>query len=408
MRNRIILAIGLTISLLGRVNGQEIASPPSSPVQTWSEEPNAAGMPAENFTFAPANENGWITADFLFGWVEGAHLPTLVTTSDPVPADMTTAGVLGQAGTKTLLKGTTSHGIAPGFRLGAGYIFDQENGQGIEAGFIYLPGQSSTNFFQSSVDLPVLARPFFDPVAELQASEVVAFPGNTTSGNITVDTKNANFYAINLDLSERIWGDAGQRLDVLFGYRYADFGDGLSIRQHSALTPNLQGIATIDRLDDFSSRNVFHGLDLGLRGTISGDQWSLNLLGKVAPGNMTQTVDIRGRSVTTFASGASTSVPAGVYALSSNSGSHETNSWTVLPEVGANFNWKLRSNLALRLGYSALFLVNVAKADDQIDFNINKALIGAPAGATPKQPAYPASQSHLWIQTLNVGLEMTF
>ena len=60
------------------------------------------------------------------------------------------------------------------------------------------------------------------------------------------------------------------------------------------------------------------------------------------------------------------------------------------------------------MGYSALFLINVAKADDQIDFNINKALVGAPAGATPKQPKFPSTQSDLWIQTVNLGVEWTF
>ncbi|MCX7422701.1 MAG: Lpg1974 family pore-forming outer membrane protein [Planctomycetia bacterium] len=407
MRNRIILAIGLTISLLGRTNGQEATSLPTSSAQNWSEGANAAEMPAENFSFAEPNNDRWVSADFLFGWFEGAHLPALVTTSNPVPATKDDAGVLGKTGTRTLLSGTKSHSLSPGFRLGAGYIFDHENGAGIEAGFIYLPRQSSSDFF-SSTDHSVLARPFFDPVANVQASEVVSFPGSTTSGNITVDTKNANFYSVNLDLTERILGQEGQGVDVLFGYRYADFGDRLTIRQHSVLGPNLAGISTIDRLDDFNSRNVFHGLDLGLRGTYSGDQWSLSLLGKVAPGSMSQMVDIRGQSVTKFTSGNTSKIPAGVYALSSNSGSNQTDEWTVIPEFGANFNWKLRQNLALRMGYSALFLINVAKADDQIDFNINKALVGAPAGATPKQPKFPSTQSDLWIQTVNLGVEWTF
>lgn len=407
MRNRIILAIGLTISLLGRTNGQETTSPPTSSAQNWSEGANASGMPGESFSFAEPNHDRWVSADFLFGWFEGAHLPTLVTTSNPVPATKDDAGVLGKSGTKTLLSGTKSHSLSPGFRLQAGYIFDHEYGQGVEAGFIYLPGQSTSDFFTSTVN-SVLARPFFDPVADVQASEVVSFPGSTTSGNISVDTKNANFYSVNLDLTERLLGEQGQGVDVLFGYRYADFGDQLTIRQHSVLAPNLAGIATIDRMDDFQSRNVFHGLDLGLRGTYSGDQWSLNLLGKVSPGSMSQTVDIRGKSVTKFTSGSTSTIPAGVYALSSNSGSNQTDEWTVIPEFGANFNWKLRQNVSLRMGYTALFLINVAKADDQIDFNINKALIGAPAGATPKQPKFPSAQSDLWIQTLNFGVDWKF
>lgn len=401
MRIWIILAIGMAISLPGRVFGQEELSPLNS---AGDEFRGLDLQPQEALTFAPNDDNRWFTADFLFGWMTSAHLPALVTTSEPPPATKLDAGVLGKAGTLTLLSGSVNGDVLPGFRLGGGFLYDRENGMGAEAGFMFLPKQSSTFFFQNGI----LGRPFLDASdSGKPAAELVAYPGDST-GDISVTSKTGSFYGLNLDLSERIGDDEGQRWEALFGYRFAYFTDALRIRQHSDLTPSLTGITAIDRLDDFASKNVFHGLDLGFRGTFSRDQWSLSLLGKVAPGYMSRTVDIHGRSVTTFASGAKTSVPAGLYALSSNSGSHETGKWTVLPEVGANLNWKLRSNLAMRLGYSALFVTKVNRADDQIDFNINPALIGALAGATPKLPAFHSDQSNLCIQSLNLGLEFTF
>lgn len=414
MRNRIILAIGLAISLLGRAFGQEVLPPPNSAAPTGSEVGGLNFLPQEGLTFAPNNDDRWFTADFLFGWIKGANLPALVTTSPTSPASPLTpklkAGVIAPGNdTSVLLSGPVNGGVLPGFRLGAGYLYDKEYGLGVEAGFTFLPSQSSSFFFTS--DNPattILGRPFLDASSSGDpAAELVAYPGDST-GNISVTAKTGSFYGMNFDLSERIGDDEGQRWEALFGYRFAYFTDALRMRQHSDLVPSLSGITAIDRLDDFASQNVFNGLDLGFRGTFSGDQWSLSLLGKFAPGYMSRTVDIHGRSVTTFASGASTSVPAGLYALSSNSGNHESGKWTVVPELGANLNWKLRSNLALRLGYSALVLTKVARADDHINFNINPALIGAPAGATPKQPAFLSDQSNLLIQSLNLGVELTF
>lgn len=419
MRIGIILAIGLAISLPGRAFGQEVL-PPDSAVPTGSEGGGLDLQPQQALTFAPNNDDRWFTADFLFGWIKGANLPALVTTS-PAGTSKSDAGVIAPGNdTSILLSGPVDPGVVPGFRLGAGYIYDREYGLGIEAGFTYLSSQSSSFSFASADHDGILGRPFLDasdsgnPAAELVGYDVdgigLAMPDlpPDSIGNIAVTAKSGNFYGLNLDLSERIGDDEGQRLEALFGYRFAYFNDGLRIRQDSVLAPSLSGITAIERLDDFSSQNVFHGLDLGFRSTFAGNQWSLSLLGKISPGYMSRTVNIHGRTETTFASGASTSVPAGLYALSSNSGTHESGRWTVLPELGANLNWKLRSNLALRLGYSALYVTKVARADDQIDFNINPALIGAPAGATPALPAARSDQSNLVIQTLNLGVDVTF
>lgn len=423
MRIRIILACGLALSLLGRAFGQEVLSPLDSSAPTGSEVGGLDFRPQEAMTFAPSNDDGWFTADFLFGWIQGANLPRLVTSSptSPVLTPKADAGVIAPGNTTSiLLSGPVNRGVVPGFRLGGGYMYDKEYGLGVEAGFTFLPSQSSSFFFTS--DNPantILARPYVDATTGDPAAALVAFPDDPVTplpvneqitGNISVTAKNGNFYGVNFDLSERIGDHAGQRWDALFGYRFAYFSDALRIRQHSVFPMNLSGVNVVDRFDDFSSQNVFHGLDLGFRSTYTGNQWSLSLLGKFSPGNMSRTVDIHGRTARTYFTGATDSTPAGLYALSSNSGSHKSHKWTVVPELGANLNWNLRPNLALRLGYSALLLPKVSRADDQIDFNINTDLIGAPANptATPQSPAFQSQQSYLLIQTLNLGVDLTF
>lgn len=415
MRIRIILVCGLALSLLGRAFGQE-ALPPDSAASTGSA---LDFRPQEALTFAPSDNDRWFTADFLFGWVKGANLPALVTTSPPETAE-SVAGVIDPGpppnDTSILLSGPVNRGVVPGFRFGAGYTYDKEYGLGIEAGFMFLASQTSNSSFESADHNGILARPFIDAVADAPDAYLVAFkdPSGTvvSTGNVSASAKNGNVYGANFDLSEHIGEIGGHRVDALFGYRFAYFNDGMRIRQNSVFGPNLAGIATIDILDDFSSRNVFHGLDLGFRSTYTGNNWSLSLLGKFSPGNMSRTVDIRGRTVTTSTTPGAPPViiPAGLYALSSNSGSHESNKWTVVPELAANLNWQLRSNLWLRLGYSALVLPRVSRADDHIDFNLNPTLIGAPANpvADPQSPAFQSHQSHLLIQTLNLGVDLTF
>ena len=101
--------------------------------------------------------------------------------------------------------------------------------------------------------------------------------------------------------------------------------------------------------------------------------------------------------------------PGGMYALGSNIGKYSSNVGAVLPEEGANLNWRLRSNMNLKMGYSLLYLGRVQRADDQIDSTVNPDLFPpAVPAATPRRPVFADNTSNIWIQTLNVGLDVTF
>lgn len=391
MMKRILCVLGLLLAGVGSVRAQDDATPPS-----------------DVLTFVPQNDNAWLTGEFLFGWAKGVHLSPLVTTTSPPTIDQSVAGVLGETDTVTLLSGTQSSGILPGFRLGAGYMFDQDYGTGIEAGFVYLSSNSSNFFFDSADHDGILARPYVDATSGDPASVLVGFPGLST-GTINVESKVGDFYSVNLNLIENIWEqESGWRMDALFGYRFASFSDKLRINQHldSEMLPD----TSIDSSDDFAAKNTFNGLDLGLRTSYRwSDRLSLNVLTKVAAGNMHRTVDIRGRTVTTVGALPPEIATGGVYALSSNIGEHRRNDWTVLPEGGANLVWKFRSNMNLKLGYSMIYLTKAARADDQIDFTVNPNLFPPTvAPLTPSRPAFQVQNTDFWIQSLNVGLDVTF
>ena len=392
MTKRLFCLLGLVLAGLGSVQAQEVAAPPS-----------------DLLAFAPTEDNAWVTGEFLFGWSSAVKFSPLVTTSPggTVQAD---AGVLGKTNTTTLLSGPQNSGLLPGFRFGAGYIYDQEDGLGVEAGFTFLSSNSSSFAFDSADHNGILARPYTDATNSSQASVLVGFPGLST-GTINIDSKVDSFYSVNLDMTENIVKlDSGLQMETLFGYRFASFGDSLKIRHHLVST-TMPG-TSIDVNDSFSAKNTFNGLDLGLRTSYSlSDRLSLSVLTKVAAGNMQRTVDIRGRTVTTVAGGAGSPVTAngGMLALSSNIGEHRSNEWTVLPEGGVNLAWKLRSNMNLRLGYSLVYLTKAARANDQIDTTVNPNLFPpAVSGATPLRPSFPGNFNDFWIQSLNLGLDVTF
>ena len=394
MMKRILCLLGLLLAGIGSVHAQDDAVPPS-----------------DLLTFVPQNDNAWLTGEFLFGWSEGAHLGPLVTTS-PAGTDQSVAGVLGEPTTTTLLSGTKSSGLLPGFRFGAGYIFDQDYGLGVEAGFMFLGSNSSNFSFDSADHNGILGRPYNDatstPIGD-PASVLVGFPGNST-GTIDVQSKMGNFYSVNMDLTENIWNDESRvKVDALFGYRFASFSDKLRIQQHIDAT-TLPG-TSIDSTDDFAAKNTFNGLDLGLRTNYQwSDRLSLNVLTKVAAGNMHQTINLRGQTTTTVAGSPPpvTSI-GGLYALSSNIGEHRRNDWTVMPEAGANLVWKFRSNMNLKLGYSLIYFTKAARANNQIDYTVNPNLFPpAVPGATPLRPAFQIQNNDFWVQALNLGLDVTF
>ncbi len=391
MTKRILCLLGLLLAGIGSVRAQDGAAPPR-----------------DLLTFFPADDSAWVTGEFLFGWAARTNLVPLVTTN-PAGTGQLVAGLLSEPSTETLLGGTQSSGLLPGFRLGAGFIYDQEYGTGVEAGFMFLSSNSSNFFFDSADHNLILARPYIDATTDAAASVLVGFPGLST-GTINVESKVDNFYSFNLDLTEKIWEqESGLRLDTMFGYRFASFSDRLRIRQHiDSLT--MPG-ASIDSQDSFSAKNSFNGLDLGLRTSyLWSDRLSLNVLTKVAVGNMHRTVDIRGKTTTTVA-GSPPPVVAngGVYALSSNIGEHSSNDFAVLPEAGANLVWKFRSNMNLRLGYSLIYLTKGARADNQIDFTVNPNLFPpADPAATPLRPGFQENHNDFWIQSLNVGVDVTF
>lgn len=349
----------------------------------------------------------WATADYLIAWMTGTSLPPLVTTS-PAGTARVSAGVLGVPTTSVLVGGRVNDEARSGGRFTAGVWLDPDRHLGIEGGFSMLESQS-TIFLNSSDGTSILARPFFNPLLQAPASVLVAFPGSS-SGAIGVQASSGNFYDLHLDVTECFLDESWIQVSSLFGYRFLRYDDALRIQQVVVPTaPPVPG-TQIQSIDNFSAHNEFHGGDLGVRAQVFWRTLSLDMLGKLAVGRMNRGVDISGGQSVLVPGAAAINQAGGVAALISNIGIFPTREWTVLPEIGATLGWQARSNLRLRLGYSALFLNDIARADDHLDLVLNPNLF-PPAAINPTatdRPFFNPNRAALTIHSISIGAEFTY
>ena len=346
----------------------------------------------------------------MFSWMR-KNLPPFVTTS-PAGTAQTAAGVLGQPNTSVLFGNANVNGdFRSGVRLEAGGWFDANRTIGVDVGFFMLESQNAL-FFATSQGNPILARPFTDATTGNPSSQLVAFPGLDT-GSIVGSDRSNNLYSVNVDFLEVAFERPGFRLEGLFGYRFLRFDDALNINQNLVATGTIGAIVPgtqIQPNDSFSAQNEFNGGEFGLRAEWHRQRWSVDLLAKLAAGDLDRDIAINGSTRISVPGSPATTLPGGFLALSSNIGSHNSEDFIVVPEFGTTLGWDITNSLRLRLGYSLLFLSEMANAADQVSLNINPNLFptSASTGTTPSSPSFSLHTSYLWIQSINLGLEFRY
>ena len=355
----------------------------------------------------PASTNFWVSGDYALSLFKGGNLPTLVTTS-PAGTARTSAGVLGAPGTSTLFGGgTVDDDVRSGFRLGSGFWFNAEHSFGIEAGF-FMTGSHSADFSDSSNSSTIIARPYYDAVTGLPQAVLVAFPGST-AGSIDISARSGNYYDGNIDLVGRTYDAGWYRLDSMFGYRYYYYAENLAIQQ--SITPtnaNFVPGTQIVSNDNFRTRNVFNGFDMGFRSEFFWNSMSLELLTKIAVGDVYSLVNINGNQTITVPGTAPVFTSGGVLALPSNIGAYSYTHLTTLPEFGATFKWQATSNLQFRVGYSFLFLDGIMRAGNQVEnrhqhrqlLAVYRREFAEPARFQRKSIGHVDSNRQLWIDVL--------
>src|SRR5262249_8656641 len=145
---------------------------------------------------------------------------------------------------------------------------------------------------------------------------LVAFPG-LAAGSISAQASSDSFWEGHLDLAVKLLDDGGPlRINTFFGYRYYRYNESLHV-QHTILPVIVTGSQFVAS-DNFTPRNHFNGLDVGLRPQVVWQALSLELLARVSVGNLHRTVDIAGSQVVTIPGTAPVTQTGGVFALPSN------------------------------------------------------------------------------------------
>ncbi len=360
----------------------------------------------------------WLRGQYLIWWTKGNPVPALVSTS-PAGTSKEEAGVPGKLGFDVLFG---DQSIADEDRGGGyitlGYWLDEGRTLGLQVDWFLVGNDKSTGSFAAAWEaIPILARPFYDADSGEPAAARVAFP-EVMNGAISVDTSSElNSGDV---LLRRTWrsGTRG-RIDLLGGYRHFAFREDLTIAESLKLTAAvgdwLQD-TTQDSWDHFGTDNDFHGGEFGLNLELYRACWSVNLLAKLALGNVRQELNIDGGTtmVTPAAGGRpSTTYEArgGLLSQPTNIGRHRRNELAVLPELDVNLHYHLTERCSLTLGYTWLRLNRVLRTGDQIDTAVNSRQLfdiehsRGPLNGAPR-PAAIFRDTSLWAQGISFGVQL--
>jgi hypothetical protein len=213
------------------------------------------------------------------------------------------------------------------------------------------------------------------------------------------------------------------RVDGLIGFRYADLQEDLDIAHFTVPIPPFGGTFAVFNgnqillgetqvvNDVFHTHNQFYGGQLGLRAETRFGNWILNGTVKVALGSTRQIVDISGGSALTTTAG-TTSLPGGVLSQVSNIGRFKDNEFSVIPEAGVNLGYQLTEGLRVYVGYNFLYWTNVVRPGSQLDGVVDDRQAPTSPFFNPtflaSRPAVDFSDTDIWVQGINAGLEFRF
>lgn len=358
----------------------------------------------------------YVRAEYLVWAGKGMNLPPLVTTGN-VNTTNPPAGVINEDGSipsnTIVLFGneTVNSNARSGGRITFGTWFNPC--WGLEGDYFGIADER-TNFSATSTGTTRLARPFFDESANgLPAVFRVAIGGTGAApGSVDAHTVNSfqgagvrvlrnlcNWQGCSPSIWDGCVSPSAKRVDLILGYRFLRLDDSLDIGE-----THLIGATTRVGRDYFDSENQFHGFDLGTMVQFRRGCWSLDLISKVGIGNTHSVVLINGTAV----QGGVQQAPGSILAVSTNIGRHETDRFSMVPELGMNVGYQINPCWRLTAGYNFLYWSSVYRAGDQIDLHVNPDLwppVAINPAAAGQWPQYPARVNDYWVQGLNLGIE---
>ncbi|HEY6563586.1 MAG TPA: BBP7 family outer membrane beta-barrel protein, partial [Pirellulaceae bacterium] len=348
-----------------------------------------------------------VHADYLFWWSDGLSSPALVTTS-PNGTARDDAGVLSEPGTQVLYGGDgLNDNLLSGGLITVGYWFCPCECTGLEVTFLSISGNDPTTF--DSLGNPILARPFFNTQTGLEDAELIAFP-DFVSGSMTVIPE-THFSATDVMIRQVVSRRPCSRLHFLGGYRFAGLDERLAFDESLLTGTTNTGVPSGTRIrltELFDTRNDFNGPQAGLSGTFRRRRASWDLVMKLAFGSTRSETLIAGATTITTPDGTSTTNQGGLLALPSNIGRFTDRKFAMMPEIGIRWNYQWNRRWSTSIGYSLVYLSQVARPGDQIDRNLNLSQLPPDTLAGAARPEFQFKYSDFTAQGLSLGLELAF
>jgi hypothetical protein len=346
--------------------------------------------------------------DFLWAWMKRDIFPPMATTgnvNDAVP------GALGQPNTTIILGGEFDHHEIDGGRISFAYWLFDTHTLAIEGNFFILEQQTiPMNFGNDGTSTTaVLAKPFFNPVANAQDADPRGFPG-TLSGNVNF---NYTSRLMGAEVNGRwfVFGDdncEGPSISVLAGVRWLSLQEKYVSDETVTELPAGTG-STFFISDNFGTFNQYFGAQSGLQLKYRWDgNLAVHVQGKIATGPNYETLKIHGFSSVLDQFGTLTTGNQGLYAQPSNIGDRKHTVMAFMPEGSGGFDWEPFSWLKLQFGYTFMYLNKVIRPGESIDTRVNIQPVGASAQFGPPLPVAAFHQTGFWVQFMNFGVTFAY
>jgi hypothetical protein len=388
----------------------DVADDPAPEFVSFSQD-LAPEPPGEDLVYISAPSNRWwARGEYLLWWTDGMRTPPLATTS-PNGTAQAAAGVLDQGAT-TLFGGDLLTASRSGGRIRFGTWLGEGRCVGVEGEYFAL-GDINDNFVGTSTGDPILVRPFFNALSNAEDSELVAFPG-VVSGTFNADAQGSlqsagvrmlwNLCQSGEPISPGTVECNEARLDLLLGYRFLRLDESLQMREQ--LTSQLANDpGTFDITDSFATQNEFNGFEIGLARTEGYRRWTLDMLLKIAFGNVRESVSINGSTIIDDGTGPQT-FAGGLLAQRTNIGDFSRDRFALIPELGATIGYQLTPRWQANFGYSLIYWDRTVRAGEQIDRTLNPNLLPPELVpfSGPLRPEFSFQENSFWAQGMSFGL----
>jgi hypothetical protein len=347
-----------------------------------------------------------VDADYLRWWVKKGPLPQPLIT--------------GAGGSPVLVGGNgIDYGSFSGGQLAVGAWLDPDGRCGVEARGFLLQERSTGGLFSPASTNPTLGFPFLNT-------------GTGRPGFFNFATPGALAGSVFAASSTRLWGGEANALVTvarcetfsllaLGGFRYLDLREDLVSGGASAALPGARVAfggrlfgppAVTSNLDVFQTRTHFYGAQVGAQGGVCCGHLFATLTGKIGLGDNQSTVNIAGASSLSRGGVPVAVLPGSLFALPSNLGSRDHDSFSVVPELEVKVGYHVTRRVSAFVGYNFLYWTDVARpgnqlnqavAATQVPTSVNFARGGA---GLPPQPVFRSSD--FWAQGVNFGVEVRF